>query len=95
MTEEKYVPRETVESFVDNGFEPNDMDKTTHSQLMAWLREEKGIHVNILAGMERNGDVKYFLKSIIAGHMELNYKKRKFDKWEECAEFAFDLLTLG
>lgn len=93
MTNDSYISQELKEDLELLGFDA-DGDKATYQMVFNWLKETRGIHVNILAGLERDGSVKYYLKSIIQGRAELSFKKRKFDTYEECAEYTILMITV-
>lgn len=93
MTEESYISQDLQEDLELLGFDTGG-EKATHQRVFKWLKESRGIYVNILAGRERDGSVKHYLKSIIQGPAELTFKKKKFDTYEKCAEYAILMLTL-
>ena len=92
--EKKYLREGMVDALMSAGFEPADKATVTYPDVFEWLREEKNCHVNIMAVLERDGSVKYFLKSMIIRRAEITYKKRKYDKWEDCAEYALLMIVM-
>ena len=92
--ENKFLKEDMVEALMSAGFEPADRAAVTYPDVFEWLREEKNCHVNIMAGLERDGSVKYFLKSMIIRRTEITYKKRKYDEWEDCAEYALLMIVM-
>lgn len=92
--EKKYLQEDMVDALMSVGFEPADRAAVTYPDVFEWLREEKNCHVNIMAGLERDGSVKYFLKSMIIGRTEITYKKRKYDEWEDCAKYALLMIQM-
>jgi hypothetical protein len=93
MTEESYIPNELQEELCALGFDTGG-EKATHQRVFKWMKEKFGVYPNILSCLERNGDVKYYLKSVIQKNVELSFKKRKFDTYEECAEYTILMLTV-
>ena len=85
MTEELYISPELAEKFVEKGFDGG-TENITRERIIRWLRESKAVHINIQPCLERDGSVKYFLKSIIDHSYELTFKKKKFEKYEDCAD---------
>ena len=71
-----------------------DINNSTYGDVLKVLREESHVHPNIVPTLERDGTVKYYLKSIIIGRVTLNYKKKKFDTYEDCVNFALTMLGM-
>lgn len=92
MTEELYILPELAEKFVEKGFDGG-TENITRERIIRWLRDSKAVHLNIQPCLERDGSVKYFLKSIIDHSAELTFKKKKFDTYEACADDIFEKLA--
>ena len=92
---EELVDKAVVESFTHLGFD-GDPESTTYGEMFKWLREKRDVHFNILAKRNaKTGVVEHYLKSTIIGNCEIGYKKRNFEKYEDCANFALVLLNGG
>lgn len=85
MNEKLIISQDLAQQYVDAGFDGG-TENVTYEQLMNWLRDKKKVHVNILAGLERDGSVKYYVKSIIDHSAEFTFKKKKCDSYEQCAK---------
>ena len=92
MTEELYISTELAEEFTSKGFDGG-TENITRERIIRWLRDSKAVHLNIQPCLERDGSVKYFLKSLIDHSAELTFKKKKFDTYEACADDILEKLA--
>jgi len=94
MTEDYFIPQEMAKRFVNVGFDGG-TENVTQEKVMRWLRKDKAVHINIQPTLERDGSVKYFCKSIIDHTVELTFKKKKFDEYEQCVDSIIQQLSVA